>query len=512
MKKRIPIFLLALSLLLPALSGCGESKKETPETTTAAVDTTAPAEVTEETETEDPRKTMPDNLPADLNFGGAAVRILGYSNSNWSAYDICGLQEESGDLVFDAVYDRTRKVEERLNVTIEPDLHESKWQDYASLMRSLVQSGDDSYGMFYTMGNASIQSSNDKLFRDLADAPYLDFSQPWWWKEAMDELSLDGSTYRYLVGDISLTHYMTCGCTFFNKALYEDTFGDPDELYKLTLDGGWTLDTFRKMAGEAYRDVNGNGAVDEGDVYGSIVGNPELLKQLEYATDLQRYTRDENGYISFGYDEERAALLTEKLVQLLYETPGVEYRSAYTASQLFSNRSMVFFLERLNVTFNGVMREMEDDFGIIPLPKLDESQKEYRALIHNNSEFVVVPKPAAEPEMACAVIEAMCAESYRSVIQPFYEQAMKLKYSRDAYSGQCIDLIRQGARKVVLYEYDDVFNQCATIITSCVREQSTNFSSTYAKRKSAASKTIEKYMDKFEKDKEAEENIWKPIG
>ena len=44
---------------------------------------------------------------------------------------------------------------------------------------------------------------------------------------------------------------MTCGCTFFNKALYEDVFGDPDELYKLTLDGGRTLDKFREMAGAA---------------------------------------------------------------------------------------------------------------------------------------------------------------------------------------------------------------------------------------------------------------------
>ena len=99
-------------------------------------------------------------------------------------------------------------------------------------------------------------------------------------------------------------------------AQYED--GEPQTTEELMDYLRWIRDN----------DVNGNGAVDAGDLYGSIIGNPELIKQLEYATDLRRYSRDENGFIQLDYDEDRAAALTEKLCALLYETPGIEYRSS----------------------------------------------------------------------------------------------------------------------------------------------------------------------------------------
>ena len=163
---------------------------------------------------------------------------------------------------------------------------------------------------------------------------------------------------------------------------------------------------------------------------------------------------------------------------------------------------MVFYLERLRVATGAALREMEDDYGVIPLPKMDDAQKDYKTLIHNNSEYVVVPKTAPAPDMSCAVIEALCAESYRSVVETFYEKALKLKYSRDALSGQCIDLISRSARKNILYEYNDVFN-CGTVITTCVVAKNTNFASTFAKVKNTSTRVIQKYMEKFVKDKEA---------
>jgi len=166
---------------------------------------------------------------------------------------------------------------------------------------------------------------------------------------------------------------------------------------------------------------------------------------------------------------------------------------------------MVFFLERLRVALGDNVRNMEDDYGIIPLPKMDENQTEYKALIHNNSEYVTIPKTAKDPLMSGAVIEALCAESYRSVVEPFYESAMKLKYSRDAYSGQCIDLISASARKNVIYEYDGIFS-CGTIVSDCVVAANSNFASTFAKRKTVAEKVIDKYMANFEKEKAAEQN------
>ena len=498
---RLSACLLLAAMLTSSLLACSDGTAE--DTADAQTDASVTgAATTEAVTTEDPnlRANARDNLPDTLNYDDAVIRIM--AMEELAKYDVWGEGEESADIIYDAVYNRNVSVEERLNITFQPDIQAVKWSDFSAMMRNLVQGGDDTYDFFFTMGNASIQSGNDHLFIDMSDNEYIDFDQPWWWSEAMDELSLDGVTYRYLVGDISLSHYMMSGCTLFNKVLYEDALGDPEELYKLVLDGGWTMDKLREYCTAVYQDENGDGAVNEGDLYGSIIGNPEILKQMEYATDLQRYTRDENGYIQLAYDEERAVKLTEMLFALLYETTGIEYRSEYTSSALFSQRNMVFYLERLRVATNDQIRDMEDDYGIIPLPKMDDAQQEYRALIHNNSEFIVVPKTAKDPSMSGAVIEALCAESYRSVVEVFYESAMKLKYSRDAYSGQCIDLIAESARKNVLYEYDGTFG-CGTIITDMVKQKSTNFASSYAAKKTITEKIIQKYMQNLEKEKQA---------
>ena len=502
MKKRMSRFtagLLASLMLIVSLASCAGGEDDAADTTQSGAEVSETPAVTETTADPNLRINAKDNLPSDLNYDNAVVRVL--AMEELAKYDVWGEGEESADIIYDAVYNRNVAVEERLNIQLQPDIQAIKWQAYAAMVRNLVQGGDDTYDFMFIMGNASIQSGNDTQFMDLSDNTYIDFDQPWWWSEAMDELSLDGETYRYLVGDISLSHYMMSGATLFNKALYENVLGDPEELYKLVLDGGWTLDTLREYCTAAYQDVNGDGALNSGDIYGSIIGNPEILKQMEYATDLQRYTRDEKGWIQLAYDEERAIELTEKLCALLYETTGIEYRSDYTNSALFAQRNMVFFLERLRVATGDQIRNMEDDYGIIPLPKMDDKQQEYRALIHNNSEFIVIPKTAKDPSMSGAVIEALCAESYRSVVEVFYESALKLKYSRDAYSGQCIDLIASSARKNVLYEYNGTFG-CGNLITDLVKQNSTNFASSYASSKTITGKIIQKFMENLEKEKQ----------
>lgn len=426
---RILASLLCTSMLL-SLTACGQDsaapdsgETQPADTTTAAPETT----LAEETTTD--RAGAKDSLPADLRFDGQVCNVL--TMPELAKFDAYGQREESGDIIFDAVWKRNLAVEERLGITLNiEDSPATKWKDYAQAMRQLVQSGDTFYSFYYTMGNASIQSGNDDLFMDLRDNEYLDFEQPWWWKDAMYSISLDSHSLRYLIGDISLSHRLMVPCTYFNKALYENALGDPDELYKLALDGKWTFDKLAEYSQIVYQDTNGDGAVNEGDLYGSIIGGNETLKKLEHTSDIRKYSRDEEGYIVFDYDTERAQTSLDTLYSLLFETKGIEHRSSNTSAQLFESRQMVFYIEAVWETVNARLRNMEDDFGIIPIPKLDEEQ-EYQTLIHNNSQFIAVPLTCPDDAFAGAVIEALCAESYRRVIDPFYETALKLKLTRD---------------------------------------------------------------------------------
>jgi len=496
--KRIASALLAALMLCGALASCssGNTEDTTAPDTTAAPAETDPVE-TETTETG--RADAKDSLPDDLNLEGMTVHIHSFSAED---YDIIGKEEESGDVVFDAVYARTRSVAERLNADITwSDSEHEKWQDFSASLEKTIMAGDDVWQMVFAQGNSTIQSSRDHLFLDLADAKYLDYTQPWWWNDAMTEVSFDGQVRRYLIGDIALSNFLRAGCVYFNKNMYTDALGDPDDLYKTVIDGAWTLDKMAEVAQAGYQDVNGNGQVDDGDIYGYYFGGKDYLIHMEYALDVERYHRDENGYPVVEYNMERAQLAVDKLNKLLHQTHGCFFSSTNVGRPVFASRQTFFFGNQLLAAVSADLRDMEDDYGIIPFPKLDEKQENYMNLLYNSSSVVTIPITCAEHEKVGAVIEAMCAESYRSVVEVFYETALKTKYSRDSYSGQCIDIIRDATRKNLIYEYNAQIGYPSMLITNCVSANNSGLSSAVASTVPSANKIIEKKIAAMEKEK-----------
>ena len=73
-----------------------------------------------------------------------------------------------------------------------------------------------------------------------------------------------------------------------------------------------------------------------------------------------------------------------------------------------------------------------------------------------------------------------------------------MKYSRDALSGQCIDIIRDTSVKSFIYEYTLVVKGGVMIGDQVVKNQN-NFASAYAAQKTATDKAIQNLIDKYVK-------------
>ena len=491
MKKTVSLILAALLLALP-MASCSDSGDTPADGTTAMADTTAPAE-TEPAETG--RAATKDNLPADFTLNGKTVGV--YMRETVRQQDWDGGGEETGDIVYDAVYQRTRSVEERLNVKFEATVMDGSWKDFGTGMEQNIMADDNVWQIVLTTGNAAISSSRDFLFQDLTQNKYIDFDQPWWWKSAMEELSLDGKRIRYLVGDLSLMNYTKAGVMFFNKELLEANGYKSDELYQNVIDRKWTYAMLREMCQTVYSDLNGDGIVNEGDRYGMFVNNPEFLYHMEYTMDIQRITRDENGYPVMNFDQDKASKAVDLLNDLMHNTKGIGYvDDKVTEYAKFTEGTMVFTPAQLTSVLSPAYREMEADYGIIPFPLMDETQEEYQNAIHNSSDYFTIPITCPNPDEIGGVLEALCSESYRSVIEPFYETALKSKYSRDSYSGQCIDIIRDVSTKFFLFEYTGTVKG-GTMIGAEVRKNRNNFASSYAKQVDATNKNIQNLIDKY---------------
>ncbi len=491
--RRLISALLALMMLAPVLAACSDDPALPADDSTAdaAAETTVPVETAP---AETARADAKDNLPEDMNLGGKSIGILFISAARKNDFD--GGGEETGDTVNDAVLQRTRNVEERLNFTFELTEIAGKWSEFGKQMEQNIMAGDDLWQMVITPGNASIGSGRDYLFQDLSNNKYIDPSQPWWWEDPIREMSLDGKKIRYLIGDICLSNYTTTGAMYFNKNLLIDNNYNPDELYQMVIDRKWTYDKLQEMSASMYDDLNGDGQVNAGDTYGLVVINVELIRHMEFTGNVRHYSRDENGYPYLDYDKERAVLLIDTLNKLLYETKGNEYRDASIEYTTFAGGSAAFYAGRLSYATTAAFREMEDDYGIIPYSMLDLEQGEYNTLIHSSNRYVTVPITCKTPDEAGAVIEAMCSESYRVVVEPFFESALKMKYARDSYSGQCIDIIRDTARKYFVNDYNAVVKG-GIMITDQVKKNQNNFASAYAAQKEATDKNIQNLVEKY---------------
>jgi hypothetical protein len=89
---------------------------------------------------------------------------------------------------------------------------------------------------------------------------------------------------------------------------------------------------------------------------------------------------------------------------------------------------------------------MENEYGILPYPKLNKSQQQYYSGTVDNYSVICVPAyhTLERIDMVGTMIEALSAETHNSVEQPYYDLIITHKSTRDEDSIPMIELIMQG--------------------------------------------------------------------
>ncbi len=395
-----------LTAMLLSLFACGGENVTDPDEITSGGESTTPG-VPDKAYT---RETTPDSLP-ELDFGGASIRIAYRGDETTRLIETEGA--DTGDVVSDAVYRRNVKVEEKLKVKLEFIPGDENYDKFMNSLRTTIMAGDDSYDIVDAIQWHVTPQAVEGLYRNLADAPYLDYSKPWWSNDYMNELQVSENARYLLSGDISVWQLRHMSCMYFNKRLYENSFGDPDELYNTVLDGKWTHELLAKYVKEVWQDLDGDGKASEGDILG--IGSTPISQtdHFVYTAGITFTERGKDGYPTLVKNQERNVKITETLYDLYYETPGtIIYKKAEAMDgeilKLFTDGKTLFYPNRFYSTEK--FRDMQDPYGMIPFPKLDESQEEYYALVHDSTTLFCIPVTVGELEMPCAVLEAMCAE------------------------------------------------------------------------------------------------------
>lgn len=437
----------------------------------AVIDTTEtePAEIT-------------DGLPEDLNYGGAVIDILNteYIVSGPHEYDPNeSVHEQQDSVVQEANYYRRLAVEERLGVTINFIDHQP-FAEIREIVRRSVNSGSDDYDLVFNYATYMVDLIYEGLFLPVSELTYVDLENPWWNKDYIDAVSINTNNPYILFGDITYNSVQRTTCVFFNKTLLAERLNMTDmDMYSLVLDGKWTIDKFIELAAQVYSD-DGNGKKDFNDIHGLVVYNTDAFNWMAYGSGIEFTTRDADGYPVLDLNKESTVDLCDKLLKVFNGEHMFIANSNQDHVRKFAENKALFIVNRLFLADWVEIRAMEKDYGIIPIPKFDESIDGYHATVADLTLWGCVPITAEDPTMVSAVAESMAFEGYKSVMPAYYETVLKLKYTRGEdqdIETQIIDIIAGGARTDFLYM--NKLDGMGKIFASIYQARSNNFASIY---------------------------------
>lgn len=442
--KPISLILLAALTVSLALSllACGGGDKTTAETTTQA-DTTKAAEIEEEVDSLTARQKVLDDLP-DFDFEGRQWRTLTQTEYAWDVW----VEAETGDIVNDAVYQRNRAVEERFNIVILP-ADAPSYTEASAKIKSTVLAGEDAYDVFQ---GHMIQTGGDalsKIFLNLYELKHADFTKPWYPKYAIEGLTMNGRMFIGL-SDMTLAIIHRTYCYIYDKQM-ADSYGIED-ISKIALEGKWTIDRLIEITNQVYSDLDGDSTKSAGDYYGFMSPVVNASTTYYYSFDIERLSVDSDGVLTLGYNDERMMTAYEKL-NTLFASEGTWSDSKSASVNDFANGHSLIVSTVVGNTLSS-LRDYENEYGIIPYPKLDEAQDNYYTICGGGVSTISVPKTISDTEYNGAVIEALSSETWRNTVPQYYDVALKVKGTRNEDSIQVLDLLLDGRAVDIALCYD----------------------------------------------------------
>ena len=494
-KTRFLAALLAVLMLLGTLASCGETVEDPANTE----ENTVGAEVTE------PETELTDWLPDDLNYGGDEITIISRYREGWTSGEIA-VPELISEPVNDAVYERNKAVEERLGVKIVSiEENNNDPSDVVNKVATAVKAGTGEYDIMASACYTAVNESLNGTFADLRQTQYLDFEKPWWAQGFNEVVEYHGAQYA-VTGSMLLSMYRFAFVTVFNKDLFTDA--NQTFLYEYVENGTWTLDKQIELVPLFHQD-NGNGKQDEdGDVYGLISNDYISVDPYWSACMVDIIKKNADGDYELVFDSGKLHDVAEKTIQLFYNTDDAMYNIKHYGlddeqndiREMFADGLGAMATLRIMELENGSVRNMEQKFGVVPMPKYDEAQSGYRTLLHDQFTVLCIPTTVTGERLdeMSAVLEALSSMSYKTVKPAYYETTLRTKIAQDPQSAEMMDIIIDNIYIDAGIIYTNALSSFHDKFRQIMGTGKNNVTSQYKSVSKMAAKSLKKMVDKLD--------------
>ena len=438
------------------------------------------------------RRDIPDNLP-DTDLGGRDFNLLCHEMLTVEFV----AETQSGDTVNDALYERNMAVADRFNINLNMIQIPGDWANRDSYMRTIrnsVQSGGSDYDLVAGVTSFIPNLVPQGIFMNINTLPHVDFSRPWWGEDWIKELSVGDKLYL-VTGDVALSMWDCMFVFYFSKQLAQDN--DLPNFYELVKNNLWTYDKFLELSKAVSRDINGDGIFNADDMFGFVTTTGTVVNAFPGAFNMEITVKDESNIPHPALDTGKWTDVAEKLHELHYNMPSsitlADGSDRNIIIPMFQEDRALFFPQTLS--FAGDMRVMETDFGILPFPMYNEAQGKYHAVVRNAASLIGIPTTVSDPEASALILEALAAESYKTVIPAYYDISLKVKQARDDESGEMLDIIRGNLWMNFGYSYSLSAGGIGNYMRELIEAKSPNFMSAYERSFDSRAATFDTFVE-----------------
>ncbi len=439
--KKIICMLLVVCFLGAALIGCSKKNKNNDDNDDASEGQNSVSTVTEKPTNEYGEPSFTSAIPTnDLDFEGEELVMLIRDNIQNTREWYKASPEDELD---EAIAMRNEACMEALNVKIEFELVPSATHgEYISALNSMITTDVNADLHYYDIGcNFSYYCTSVALrdysanLLDTEQFPYFDFSLPCWNQAIVEDTTFNGQLF-YVAGDANISMFDSAMIIWHNKTLYDKKKEkeDPENMQDVALAGQWTYEELYRWTSRFYVDSNGESGRQKNDTYAlmAFVGDPCPRDAFPYAWDLEFVIENNDGTHSFNI------VGNQKIEDALTKCRNLlrgEGTSSDASAHNFAAGCAIFYMERLYSSYesNMAIREMDDKYGILPMPKYDIEQEEYGTTAQDYYTLMFVLDHSKNDggikgEAISAFLQLATEESYTGVRGYYFNRIIKPKF------------------------------------------------------------------------------------
>ncbi len=364
------------------------------------------------------------------NYDFTVLRADIENSHGWSGIPIdIWVEQLTGDILANSVYNRNKLLSEMLNVNIKMEIVDMGDKLTQTLNKSIM-TGDGGYDLTVLHMRGFPTLINQGLVKDM-NGLQLDTSYSWWDKDAQNSLKIGGKQFA-LISDVTYVDKLSTIGVFFNTSMVQN-LKLPD-LYEMVDNGEWTwekMKEFAVIAAESGEEIYGISSQNDFSYYGM------------HSANVQTVSKSNSGELTYKLPYQRPVNVLQDMFTIMNENyffnRQLEGLDVDQTVQMFGDQNL-FLVRPLQTFYN--MKNYYDNYGVLPMPKYDDAYNDYYSPInHHAATLMAVPMSNNEDARTADVLQAWGMISEKIVSPEFYDRILSTRMVSNPESSRMLDII-----------------------------------------------------------------------